>query len=99
MSWCSNNQAEKLAVLEALENLLENTSKGHSHIVLHTDNMDVLHSLNNTNIHDPLTEEIRLKILQLQYFKKSVEVKGHSGVEGNERADSLAKEAASNGTI
>ncbi|XP_014281276.1 ribonuclease H-like [Halyomorpha halys] len=97
-SRCSNNQAEKLAILKTLENLLENTYKVYFHIVLHIDNMNVLHSLNNTNIHDPLTEEIRLKILQLQYFKKSVEVKwvkGHSGIEGNERADSLAKEISS----
>lgn len=47
--------------------------------VLHTYSINVLHSLNNINIHDPPTEEIRMKIFQLWNFEKSVKVKGYSG--------------------
>lgn len=52
-----SEQASVMVFIKALENL-EKISKVNSHIDLHTDKINILHSLNPTNIYDPLTEEM-----------------------------------------
>jgi ribonuclease HI len=57
---CSNNQAEVFAILKALEYIrTTQTNEEDKAVTVHTDSMTTLDSLNNTNIHTFLIEEIR----------------------------------------
>ena len=98
-SKCSNNQAEQIAIINALEavaNLNVPASKPRTATV-HTDSRITLDSLQNNRNHAYLIDEIRKRTATLQEDNWKIKftwVKAHVGILGNEMADKLAKEAA-----
>jgi len=96
---CSNNQAEQIAILKALEKiqslqLAEDTEKI---VVVNTDSKVTLDRLQKRNKHYIQIRNIRKEIKRLDDQKWTVLfnwVKAHVGIEGNEMADRLAKKAA-----
>jgi ribonuclease HI len=98
-SRCSNNQAEQLAITKALEAIesINTTENRPRTATVFTVSRITLDSLQNSNNHKYLIEEIRKKVATLQGSKWKVEfswVKAHVVIYGNEIADRLAKEAA-----
>jgi len=96
---CSNNQAEQLAILKALEKLevLTRQSTNPLSTTIFTDSRITLDSLQNYKNHGLLVEEIRKKVASLEGSGWQIRfswVKVHTGVHGNELADKVAKEAA-----
>jgi ribonuclease HI len=98
-SKCSNNQAEQLAIVKALEaleslNIDENSPRTAAVI---TDSRVALDSIKNIRNHSFLIEEIRLRLLKLRGNNWNIAfswVKAHAGNRGNELADKIAKSAA-----
>jgi ribonuclease HI len=98
---CTNNQAEQLAISRALE-YTENIQTEDKTATIYTDSRMTLDSLQNSNIHTSFVEEIRRKLTELTEIKWKIQfcwVKAHVGIQGNELADKLAKEAATNADI
>ena len=98
---CSNNQTEQLAILKALDliNYLETADNKPRTIEIYTDSRITIDCLKNSSNHNYLIEEIRKKIITLRSNKWTIEfswIKAHAGNFGNELADRLAKDAASN---
>lgn len=99
--YCSNNQAEQLAILKALTYLethhtLPNPQKT---AVLHTDSKITLQSLRNHANQHNLIALIRERTKKLEIQNWTIHyawIKAHSGHVGNETADNLAKQAADN---
>ena len=95
---CSNNQAEQLAILKALEHLeqfndIENASKI---AAIYTDSRITIESVNNHRTHTELIHKIRQQLIYLRNSHWTVKIKwikAHIGILGNEMADKLAKEA------
>jgi ribonuclease HI len=101
---CSNNQTEQLAIIKALDliNYLEYADNNPRTIGVYTDSRITIDSLRNASNHNYLIEEIRKKLTNLRSNKWTIEfswIKAHAGNFGNELADHLAKEAASNKDI
>jgi ribonuclease HI len=98
---CTNNQAEQLAILEALQ-YIETTQRTDKNITIYTDSKITLDKLQNTKIHTYIIEEIRRKIIEMNKANWEIKlywVKAHAGILGNELADTLAKKAATNETL
>ena len=97
---CTNSQAEQMANLKALEHTQysKNWGKNSSSVYRQPDNTQNATKSEDTH----LTQRIRTKVFELEREEWKVEfswIKAHAGYRGNELADRLAKEAASNRTI
>jgi ribonuclease HI len=91
---CTNNhQAEKLAILKALQH----TVTIHAEVktaTVYTDSQMKLDSLKNTNIHTALVEEIRQQLMEMKKMQWHIQfcwVKAHVGIQGNETGDTLKR--------
>jgi ribonuclease HI len=98
-SKCSNNQAEQLAIVTAMETIkeLHIADNAPREITIHTDSRITLQSLKNPKNHRHLIDEIRSKAISLEKHNWNIAftwIRAHVGHFGNELADKLAKEAA-----
>ena len=96
-SYCSNNQAEQIAILKALEQLQEMEAPIGGREAIYTDSRVTIDTLKNHDIHGFLIEKIRNIIRHLAIQNWTIHfrwVKAHIGIEGTEAADKLDKEAA-----
>jgi len=96
---CCNNQAEKLAIIKALEKLevLSRQSINAIWATIFTDSRINLDSFQNYKNHGNLVEEFRKKIASPEGSGCQIRfwwVKAHTGIHCNELADKVAKEAA-----
>jgi len=98
---CSNNQAEQLAIVKALEVIetqqVKNNDPGRA--VIYTDSKIALYSIIGAKNHEHLVEEIRKRTVTLNKMNWKITfkwVKAHAGIYGNEIADRLAKETTQN---
>ncbi|KAJ4448236.1 hypothetical protein ANN_10250 [Periplaneta americana] len=100
---CSNNQAEQLAIMKALDNIKRLRTIGERplderRIAIYTDSKITLDSLRNGSNHNNLIEDIRTNLRLVENDRWLVDfgwVKAHVGNYGNELADRLAKQAGS----
>jgi len=100
-SYCSNNQAEQIAILKALEQLQEMEAPIGRRAAIYTDSRVTIDSLKNHDIHSFLIKKIRNIIRHLATQNWMIHfrwVKAHIGIEGNEAAEKLAKAAAQENT-
>jgi ribonuclease HI len=96
-NYFSNNQAEQIAIFMSLEELTSLSDHNDRTVAIYTDSKWTLASVRNNSIHSRLIEETRNKFRQLKVQNWSIHfgwVKAHTGIEGNELADKLDKEAA-----
>lgn len=96
---CSNNQAEQLAILKALEKLHNWDNLTEKSAAVHTDSKITLDLLRNNPKHNSLIDGIKMELRNLQQRNWKIHftwIKAHVGNEGNELADQLAKQAANN---
>jgi len=90
---CTNNQAEQLSILRALE-FRANIETEDKTATIYTDSRIPLDSLTNSNIHTYIIEVIRRKVAEMGEIKWKIQfccIKAHAGIQGNEIADTLAK--------
>ena len=97
---CSNNQAEQLAIVKALEKLqyFRHTQRLQRSAAVRTDNKITLDAIANPRNQQHLVDQIREGVRSLQKDNWSIHftwVKAHNDNLGNEIADQLAKNAAS----
>jgi ribonuclease HI len=95
---CSNNQAEQMVTLKALEHI-QLLKAGEKSVLVYTDSRITLQLLQNQKKHAHIIEQIRVKVIEMDQQEWKVDfswIKAHAGNRGNEVADQLAKEAASN---
>jgi ribonuclease HI len=96
---CTNNQAEKIAILKVLARLeeLQDLQDNDKRVTIYTDSKITLDLLQNKFKRNGLTESIINNIIELTHLKWIMHfgwVKGHSWIEGNEMVDRLAEAAA-----
>ena len=65
LNHCSNNQAEQIAILKSLEQLLSLPDKTNRIVAIYTDSKVTMDSLKNNTIHSVLIEEIRNMVRNL----------------------------------
>jgi len=90
---CTNNQAEQIAILKALEHI-QSMESGDKIVLIHTDSQITLQLLQNKKKHTRLIELIRTKINEMEHQEWRVEftwIKAHAGHRGKETADLVAK--------
>ena len=90
---CTNNQAEQIAILKALEHI-QSMETGDKIVLVHTDSQITLQLLQNKKKHTRLIELIRTKINEMEHQEWRVEftwIKAHAGHRGKETADLVAK--------
>ena len=97
-SRCSNNQAEQLALIKALEAIgsIHTTDINLYTATIFPNSKITLDSLQNAKNHTYLIEEIRKRVDILKSSEWKIEfswVKAHIGIYRNKMADRLAKEA------
>jgi ribonuclease HI len=98
---CSNNQAEQLAIVKALEVIGTQRVNQNEHktAVIYTDSKITLDSIRSAKNHNHLLKEFRKRIVTLTKMNWKIEfkcVRAHAGIYENEIADRLAKEATQN---
>jgi ribonuclease HI len=98
---CSNNQAEQLVIVKALEEIegTTQTPRNQRTTIICTDSRITIDSLRNSRTRNRLIQEIRKKVTILERLSWTINlswIKAHAGTNGNELADRLAKEAARN---
>jgi ribonuclease HI len=79
---CTNNQAEQLVILRALE-YTENIETEDKTATIFTDSWMTLDSFKNSNIHTFLIEEIRRKVVEVDEINWKIQfcwVKAHAGI-------------------
>jgi len=101
---CSKNQAEQLAIVKALDltKYLEIVDNKPRTIGVYTDSRITIDCLKNASNHNYLIEEIRNGLINLRSAKWTIEfswIKAHADNIGNELADRLAINAASDKDI
>lgn len=93
-SYCSVYQAELLAISTATKEILRRKEISFG---IYSDSRSSLEAVTNYGSVHPLAVETRKNLRAIKYQNKDVSlfwVKAHAGLQGNERADQLAKEAA-----
>ena len=91
------NQAELIAIREAAQYVISNNIRANQ-IHIYTDSLNSLLKLKNPNSTSILTSETITKLNQINQTYNEVKIqkiKAHIGLEGNEKADILAKKGAS----
>ena len=93
---CTVYQAELYAINMAIE-WIENHQNRPPSFAIHVDSMAALLAIKDRQATHPLAVKIRTKVINLRTSTQITFhwVQGHTGLEGNERADYLAKVAAS----
>lgn len=95
---CSNNQAEQMAILKAIEELNRlNIIPEERTVAVFTDSQITIALLRNSRNHSYIIELIRNQVKRLQDLHWQIHfgwIKAHVGIPGNEMADKLAKKAA-----
>ncbi|KAL0878793.1 hypothetical protein ABMA27_003823 [Loxostege sticticalis] len=93
-SYCTVYQAELLAICVATRKIKKHTANT---FAIYSDSMAALQTVTNLGALHPLATETRENISSISQQNKALSlfwIKAHVGLEGNERADHLAKEAA-----
>ncbi|CAK1584821.1 unnamed protein product [Parnassius mnemosyne] len=93
-SYCSIYQAEMMAIQRALKYIISKKYPGANII---SDSRSAITTICDPVSLNPIASEIRTMIKTLEDNRKQVElywIKAHCGIQGNERADELAKQAA-----
>ncbi|XP_023229286.1 uncharacterized protein LOC111629619 [Centruroides sculpturatus] len=99
-SHCSNAQAKMWAIFKALEHINNNLDTYKGNIYIFTDSKMALHSLSNNNHPTVLTNNVQnmAKTLGATRNLNIAWVPAHTGIDGNEMADKLAKLGANSST-
>jgi len=95
---CTNNQAEQMAILKALE-YIQQLNEDNKTALVYTYSRITLQILQNRTRHTYIIDLIKKKVINMEQDEWKIEfswVKAHAGQKGNELEDRLAKEASSN---
>ncbi|XP_014249821.1 uncharacterized protein LOC106666852 [Cimex lectularius] len=102
-SWCSNNQAELVAILKALQWLAQQDVDGvNKNAIVMTDSHISIDKIKNYKARSLMVSDIRnmIKSLRDNGWKISIEkVSEHIGIQDNEEAGAAAKEATENAEL